>query len=251
MAAWHNGGSPGYGQGYAGYPNDQWGWGPVGNQGPWNQGRWMGTPQSWGGNQGYPYPGWGSNVGYGYAPQPPYYGAANAGFASPGFGYGTAYGYGLTGGYGYGAGGGPYGPGIGNYGQGFGGYGAWPGNYGPGYPNYPWEGYEGQFTGIGPRGYRRSDQRIEEDVCDELWADSHMDAHDVSAKVNDGVVTLSGTVPSRDMRRRAEDDANSVIGVSEVCNDLQVAAHEHDEHGEMRGEPTAGGQPYARESRRS
>src|SRR5262245_20667475 len=52
----------------------------------------------------------------------------------------------------------------------------------------------GMHAGKGPRGYRRSDARIYEDVCEALTRDGEVDASDVEVTVEDGQVMLSGTV---------------------------------------------------------
>jgi hypothetical protein len=81
---------------------------------------------------------------------------------------------------------------------------------------------EGQFRGRGPKGYTRSDARIGEDVSDRLTDDSWVDAADVEVHVTSAVVTLEGTVPDRDQKRRAEDIAADVSGVHDVTNHLRV-----------------------------
>jgi osmotically-inducible protein OsmY len=79
-----------------------------------------------------------------------------------------------------------------------------------------------QYAGRGPKGYKRSDERIREDVNDRLTGDYYLDAHDIEVSVNDCTVTLSGRVNSRNDKRRAEDLAESVRGVSDVSNQLRV-----------------------------
>ncbi|MDR6773081.1 BON domain-containing protein [Azospirillum sp. BE72] len=83
---------------------------------------------------------------------------------------------------------------------------------------------EARYRGVGPRNYRRSDERILEDINERLTDDHHIDASDVGVKVEGGEVTLSGTVTDRAARRRAEDIAESVSGVGHVQNDLRVAS---------------------------
>jgi hypothetical protein len=83
---------------------------------------------------------------------------------------------------------------------------------------------EARYRGIGPRNYRRSDERILEDINERLTDDHHIDASDIGVKVEGGEVTLSGTVEDRAARRRAEDIAESVSGVGHVQNDLRVAS---------------------------
>jgi hypothetical protein len=78
------------------------------------------------------------------------------------------------------------------------------------------------YAGRGPRGYRRSDQRIAEDVSDRLTDDEYLDASDLEVTIQDGVVVLEGAVDTRASRRRAEDIAESVSGVRDVMNRLSV-----------------------------
>jgi osmotically-inducible protein OsmY len=80
-----------------------------------------------------------------------------------------------------------------------------------------------RYVGRGPRGYRRSDERIKEDVNDCLTDDPFLDATDIEVGVDDGMVTLSGTVSGRSEKRRAEDLAELVSGVKDVNNQLRVS----------------------------
>ena len=86
----------------------------------------------------------------------------------------------------------------------------------------PSGGSREQYRGRGPKGYRRSDERVKEDVNDRLSDDYYLDASDVEVMVESGEVTLTGTVNSRRDKRRAEDLAESVSGVSNVENRLRV-----------------------------
>jgi hypothetical protein len=83
------------------------------------------------------------------------------------------------------------------------------------------EGNRGH-AGRGPRGHRRSDARIFEDVCDRLTDDRHVDASDIEVEVSEGEVTLKGSVGDRGMRRRAEAIVEEVAGVRHVSNELRV-----------------------------
>ena len=80
----------------------------------------------------------------------------------------------------------------------------------------------GQYRGHGPRGYKRSDERIKEDVNDRLTDDAYLDASDIEVEVKNGEVTLSGVVRSRNDKRRAEDIVESISGVSNVQNNIRV-----------------------------
>ncbi|MBC7753791.1 MAG: BON domain-containing protein [Moraxellaceae bacterium] len=78
------------------------------------------------------------------------------------------------------------------------------------------------FFGKGPKGFKRSDERIKDDVCEALYHDHAVDATDIEVSVKDSEVTLSGTVSERRMKRVAEDCAESVTGVSDVRNEIRV-----------------------------
>lgn len=84
------------------------------------------------------------------------------------------------------------------------------------------EARAGRYAGRGPRGYRRPDERIRENVCDALLEASHVDASGFDVQVNGGEVTLDGTVPDRRMKRDAEDLVERVPGVEQVHNHLRV-----------------------------
>lgn len=81
---------------------------------------------------------------------------------------------------------------------------------------------QGQFSGRGPKGYRRSDERIKEEVSDALTADSHVDASEIDVSVSECVVTLKGTVENRRAKRMAEECVERVSGVVDVQNELRV-----------------------------
>jgi hypothetical protein len=91
-------------------------------------------------------------------------------------------------------------------------------------------GNSDNYTGRGPKDYRRSDDRIREEVCDVFTDDWRLDASDVTVKVEGTEVTLTGTVATRDQKRRAEELAERVRGVGDVHNQIRV----------MRGETTTG-----------
>lgn len=88
----------------------------------------------------------------------------------------------------------------------------------------------GQHKGKGPRDYRRSDERILEDACDRLSEDSFVDASEIDVKVSGNEVILTGTVESREAKRRAEDIVESISGVTNVQNNLKVSSR-HDNSG--------------------
>ena len=75
----------------------------------------------------------------------------------------------------------------------------------------------------GPRSYRRSDERIREDICESLIREDRVDVSEVTVDVEDGVVTLEGHVPVRRMRYLIEDVAAACRGVTDVNNRIRVA----------------------------
>lgn len=79
-----------------------------------------------------------------------------------------------------------------------------------------------QHRGRGPLSYRRSDERILEDVCVRLTDDAWVDATDIEIKVEGAEVQLWGTVHSRDEKRRAEALAEQIRGVRDVHNAIRI-----------------------------
>jgi osmotically-inducible protein OsmY len=78
------------------------------------------------------------------------------------------------------------------------------------------------YAGRGPKGYKRSDERIREDVSEALTRSHEVDATNIEVAVNDGIVTLTGSVDDRHAKRMAEDVAQDVSGVRDVQNQLRV-----------------------------
>ena len=126
------------------------------------------------------------------------------------------------------------GQGAGRYGYRYEGEGTgWRGTFGRG---EPWERGEEReqgpmarlkegvrkLTGKGPKGYRRSDERIQEDVSERI-ARSGVDASGVEVKVASGEVTLTGFVERREDKRLLDDLVDDVFGVEEVHNHLRLS----------------------------
>jgi len=74
----------------------------------------------------------------------------------------------------------------------------------------------------GPKGYKRSDDRIREDVSDRMGEQEHLDCSEIEVSVASGEVTLTGTVRHRHEKFLAEEIADDVSGVTEVHNQLRV-----------------------------
>jgi BON domain len=73
-----------------------------------------------------------------------------------------------------------------------------------------------------PKNYRRSDERIREDVCDRFSVSPEVDSVDVKVSVSNGVVTLAGAVTTLTMKFRAEEIAGDIPGAHEVHNRLRL-----------------------------
>lgn len=76
--------------------------------------------------------------------------------------------------------------------------------------------------GRGPLNYRRSDERILEEVCDRLAEDDRVDASAIEVHVLDASVLLQGSVATRAERRVAEVIAETTTGVSDVRTELRI-----------------------------
>jgi hypothetical protein len=78
----------------------------------------------------------------------------------------------------------------------------------------------GEHRGRGPKSYRRSDERLKEDICERLTDDPHIDASGIEVEVDDGAVTLSGSIGNRWMKYHAEEIVDRCRGVHEIHNRL-------------------------------
>ena len=72
----------------------------------------------------------------------------------------------------------------------------------------------------------RSDGEIRQDVLREIQWDSRMDRVEIGVEVNNGVVTLTGTVDVERERLAAREAASRVIGVLTVTDEIQVRSPE-------------------------
>jgi osmotically-inducible protein OsmY len=94
-------------------------------------------------------------------------------------------------------------------------------------PNYGAQnvnGSPGLHKGKGPKNYKRSDQRLTEEINDRLTEDDAVDATHIDIQVQNGEVTVTGTVRDRAEKRRVEDIIESVSGVTHVEIRLRTAA---------------------------
>jgi len=75
-----------------------------------------------------------------------------------------------------------------------------------------------------PAGTEAGRAEIRSDVRNQLEWDYRVDQNDVNVAVDEGVVTLSGTVENFSAKEAAEADAWSVTGVIDVVNNIEVDA---------------------------
>lgn len=76
--------------------------------------------------------------------------------------------------------------------------------------------------GRAPKGYKRSDERIKEEVCDALMSANQIDPSDIEVSVSEGEVTLKGEVCCRNDKHLAETICERVLGVNDVITHLRV-----------------------------
>jgi len=76
--------------------------------------------------------------------------------------------------------------------------------------------------------YQRSNERIHDEAREGIVHHDHVDASDISVRVERGEVMLEGTVPSHREKQMAEQDVNSLPGIKNVHNRLQVSPPQAD-----------------------
>jgi osmotically-inducible protein OsmY len=99
--------------------------------------------------------------------------------------------------------------------------------------DYPGGAYdtllELSHRGRGPKGYRPSDERVTEIICDRLTDDPFIDASGVTVDVRNGEVTLQGRVSVRQQKFAIEEVVAHVAGVNEIDNRISVGSDELEE----------------------
>lgn len=80
----------------------------------------------------------------------------------------------------------------------------------------------GRFSGKGPKGYSRTDEQLKEEICRKLYEHPEIDASDVTVEVKGGELMLTGTIDSRHARDLIEDEADRVMGIKEVNNQIRI-----------------------------
>jgi osmotically-inducible protein OsmY len=85
------------------------------------------------------------------------------------------------------------------------------------------DGVKENFTGRGPKGWRRSSERIREDVCEALYHSAMVDASDIDIIIEDKILYLRGTVDSRETKREAQRCVEDLPGIDDVQNELRIS----------------------------
>ena len=100
-----------------------------------------------------------------------------------------------------------------------------------GYGSFEDTGRHGRSgRGTPPRSYKRTDDRIMEDVCERLM-DEGLDCGNVEVTVVSGVVTFTGDVREREDKHRIERIAENISGVQDVDNKLKLSKKSGSESG--------------------
>lgn len=81
---------------------------------------------------------------------------------------------------------------------------------------------EPDHRGRGPKGYVRSDERLQELICEGLSDDPFIDASEVTVTVKNGEVTLTGNVDDRRTKYEIEEFVDRLSGVKEIHNQLHT-----------------------------
>jgi BON domain len=101
-------------------------------------------------------------------------------------------------------------------------------------PSVPWsndsrsEASRESHFGKGPKGYKRSPERIRDEACEILARDFDLDASDIEVDIKDDVLILKGEVNSRRDKRLAEYLVENIAGISDVLNQLKIKKTEAD-----------------------
>jgi len=80
---------------------------------------------------------------------------------------------------------------------------------------------EGSYRGKGPA--QQTDDQIKTAIEQLLTDDPWLDASGIQVSVQNGIAQLSGTVTSRQAKRRAEELTDLIGGVRDVQNQLSIA----------------------------
>jgi hypothetical protein len=81
---------------------------------------------------------------------------------------------------------------------------------------------ERHYIGRGPKGWKRTDEMLKEEVSLALTRSLEVDPSELEVEVKDHCVYLKGTLPTKGMRLVAEDLVGSVPGVEDVFTQIRI-----------------------------
>jgi osmotically-inducible protein OsmY len=95
-------------------------------------------------------------------------------------------------------------------------------NDGVSYEDYwnPTSANDTEYIGKGPKGYKRPDESIHEEVCEALKHNADVDARGIEVYVENGHVKLEGVVHGRVAKHLAGLIADTVSGVEDIENNI-------------------------------
>lgn len=82
---------------------------------------------------------------------------------------------------------------------------------------------QARYRGKGPRGYRWSDRRLHEEICERLTQHPGIDATHIEVQVHEGAVLLSGDVRRRIERCLAEMVVARIPYVTHISNGIRAS----------------------------
>ncbi len=78
------------------------------------------------------------------------------------------------------------------------------------------------YSGKGPKGYKRSIDKIKDEACEILARDFELDASNIEVEIKENFLFLKGFVFSRQDKKKAESLVEDISGIDDVQNQLQI-----------------------------
>ncbi len=78
------------------------------------------------------------------------------------------------------------------------------------------------YYGFGPKGYKRSDQKLKDEASLLLNQDPILDSSNINIEVFNNVIYLRGFVDSRKDKKRAELLIEDIFGIEDIQNQLKI-----------------------------
>lgn len=81
------------------------------------------------------------------------------------------------------------------------------------------------YSGRGPKNHHRSDDSLREEISEQLMRSPDIDASELEVEVKGGDVTISGNIPTRQMKHWTEDLVEDIRGVKNLVIKIKVTNH--------------------------